>query len=295
MNDKTVKVTDEMLTSLFDWDKVETDRDGIILFARFDRTNQTVKESVSRWIHRIAMEEQWGKEIKDPIARRQSIYDAFTLRLEAMRDYITSEAAGVNRMELARAKLTGNGGIAGAYKKIGQAILKGGDLRQLGTANACQQYVTAQNKENDAAETAKRRRDEAMLDAIDNGFKMAGTEDELKLFEGEVERLIQKSLREATAAALASDNTNTPVAAVGGPQDKFDLMGQEVANVLRNLHEDKLAEFADDKERDASETADKNVQDQLEKILRNLTKLCESSQTALAASSGLTEDVAQAS
>lgn len=282
-------VNNENVTSLFDWSQITDDKEGMKMFSLFDRSSQQAKGSMSDWVWRMAMEEQWEKEVKSPLERKQTVADNFSKRLQAACDWVSSEAAGEYRLDLARVKLTGNGGVAGAFKKIHTGILNGLDLKEFRSASACQTENTKISKAGAEADVSKRRREEAMLDAKD-----AGLEEGTPEFETEVDRLIQEMIRKATEES-SSDNSPIPGGSNAAQSDKFDLMGQEVANVLRILHKAKLAEFEGSEERDAEKTAILNVEQQLDKILRNITSICEASQATLAASAGLIEDVAQAS
>ena len=266
-------VTNENVTSLFDWSNVHDDIEGIKMYSLFDRSSASAKNSLAEWLWGMAYEEQWEKEVKSPVERCQTVSDNFTKRVQAACDYITSERAGEYRLEVARAKLTGNSAIAGAYKKLNLAILNGADLREVRSASACQQFNTKVNKDNEADQLAIRRRKEAELDAIDEGLE-PGTEE----FEKEVEAIIQEAIR------LASEEieTNGSAPAAAAPKDKFDLMGGEIADALRHLH---ALEMGDKSE----VAADNDIKDRVEAFLLRVTKSAEAILQRQAEEAGLVE------
>jgi hypothetical protein len=275
-------VNNDNVESLYDWDSIDDDLEGIKLYSLMDRANTAAKSGLAGWLWKMAKDE--FDAVNNPIARKQTVYDNFTKRVEDACAWVVSEAAGQYRMAVGRCKLTGSNGIAGAYKKISQAILNGGDLNELRSASACQSFNTQFNKDKAEEDTAKRRREEAKLDAEEAGFK-PGTEE----FDAEVERLIEEMIKKATTQAANEGEGHSPDPKFVG--DAFDLMGKEIAGVLRELEAAKEKEFAKNTGNDkgADVAALNQVKVQVDAFLNKITKMAADTMAKIGETSGFVE------
>lgn len=143
------------LLSMYDFTKVENDKDGMAMASKLDKVISEAGEKLTTWTHSMAV--KYNNPSKPMMAA-----NAFTKHMEELAAWITSEDAGEDQWTKKNGhssdfSLTGNSKVANAYKRTLNAMKLGGDLvgcdsphdggDELTTVSKCTKFATVRKAE----------------------------------------------------------------------------------------------------------------------------------------------------
>ena len=137
----------DKVIDMFDMTKAKDDHEAMCIFSRLTTITKAGTQSVSVWMHNKAV----NFSLSNPDAskgERVAAAAKYKLFIEDLVSWITSDAAGSDKMSEKDIKLTGNSSFANAFKVLSRTIELGADLRlaDFGTVSKCKKWNVAETK-----------------------------------------------------------------------------------------------------------------------------------------------------
>lgn len=205
------------------------DKQGMILYSRAVRAMREAKSGIAGWVHSIAV--RYNNPQSPMLAATQ-----FTNKMEELVEFITSEAAGENQLELKDCKLTGGNPLSAAFRKVRAAMELGADLTQEDTCSKCDKF---------AREMTEKKKEAERMAAVAAELSAQG---------------IDPNSKEGLALIQGKKSENT----LDEEGDEFDQLGKEFADALR-----KLSDINPGQARDMGKAAISRVAGAVQKALQN--------------------------
>lgn len=206
---------------LFDFEKVKSTREGLELYVNFTKMVDSGKAAFSTWVLSVA-KRFWNENPGKPSTAIKKFEAELEMEIKAIQESSQEKAAK-------KLSLTGNGGLAQAFKRIKTAVVLGADLNEFDTVSKLQAFVTERKN----AETAQAERELAV-----NEIKMELEEEGLKPGTPEFDKALNDRTLTLIQGGKKGEKESSEEAQPASPKDRWDELCLGLAEELRSAAEE---------------------------------------------------------